>query len=252
MHTYYEGCIAIVARDYASFLSDAQIPVLEGVSEEDDSEEDLYWSTIELLRDPIAQTVNANRYATPSSSRCWGEAAQLDGKNYPVEKTEAEEWHSTKGCHQCIRQVILVIGLNSVPARLAKFSGHVGILPMPIHAAASKQDKRASCSKSNCKPRRCFTTAAACTCASTPQSYTRLLKTSTSKAFASSASEFVFLTVGCCLCLATHVQVCPGANDEAAAANAIRFKRNGPCEDIAHCTDHDAQMWQLAMKTERR
>ena len=127
MHTYYEGCIAIVARDYASFLSDAQIPVLEGVSEEDDSEEDLYWSTIELLRDPIAQTVNANRYATPSSSRCWGEAAQLDGKNYPVEKTEAEEWHSTKGCHQCIRQVILVIGLNSVPARLAKFSGHVGI-----------------------------------------------------------------------------------------------------------------------------
>ena len=165
MHTYYEGCIAIVARDYASFLSDAQIPVLEGVSEEDDSEEDLYWSTIELLRDPIAQTVNANRYATPSSSRCWGEAAQLDGKNYPVEKTEAGEWHSTKGCHQCIRQVILVIGLNSVPARLAKFSGHVGILPMPIHAAASKQDKRASCSKSNCKPRRCFTAVAACTCA---------------------------------------------------------------------------------------
>ena len=161
MHTYYEGCIAIVARDYAWFLSDAQIPVLEGVSEEDDSEEDLYWSTIELLRDPIAQTVNTNRYATPSSSRCWGEAAQLDGKNYPVEKTEAEEWHSTKGCHQCIRQVILVIGLNSVPARLAKFSGHVGILPMPIHAAASKQDKRASCSKSNYKPRRCFTAAAA-------------------------------------------------------------------------------------------
>ena len=189
MHTYSEGCVAIVARDYAWFLSDAQIPVLEGVSEEDDSEEDLYWSTIELLRDPIAQTVNANRYATPSSSRCWGEAAQLDGKNYPVEKTEAGEWHSTKGCHQCIRQVILVIGLNSVPARLAKFSGHVGILPMPIHAAASKQDKRASCSKSNCKPRRCFTTAAACTCASTPQSYTRLLKTSTSKAFASSASS---------------------------------------------------------------
>ena len=30
--------------------------------------------------------------------------------------------------------------------------------------------------------RRCFTAAAACTCASTPQSYTRLLKTSTSKA----------------------------------------------------------------------
>ena len=121
------------------------------VSEEDDSEEDLYWSTIELLRDPIAQTVNANRYATPSSSRCWGEAAQLDGKNYPVEKTEAGEWHSTKGCHQCIRQVILVIGLNSVPARLAKFSGHVGILPMPIHAAASKQDKRASrCFNSKC------------------------------------------------------------------------------------------------------
>ena len=80
--------------------------------------------------------------------------------------------------------------------------------------------------------RRCFTAAAACTCASTPQSYIRLLKTSTSKAFASSASEFVFLTVGCCLCLATHVQVCPGANDEAAAANAIRFKRNGPCEDF--------------------
>ena len=110
--------------------------------------------------------------------------------------------------------------------------GHTAVLPMPIHAAASKQDKRASCSKSNCKPRRCFTTAAACTCASTPQSYTRLLKTSTSKAFASSASGFVFLTVGCCLCLATHVQVCPGANDEAAAANAIRFKRNGSCEDF--------------------
>ena len=87
--------------------------------------------------------------------------------------------------------------------------GHTAVLPMPIHAAASKQDKRASCSKSNCKPRRCFTAAAACTCGSTPQSYTRLLKTSTSKAVASSASEFVFLTVGCCLCLATHVQVYP-------------------------------------------
>ena len=43
---YYEGCIAIVARDYAWFLSDAQIPVLEyiyeeeGVSGEDVSEED--------------------------------------------------------------------------------------------------------------------------------------------------------------------------------------------------------------------
>ena len=31
MHTYSEGCVAIVARDYSSFLSDAQIPVLEGV-----------------------------------------------------------------------------------------------------------------------------------------------------------------------------------------------------------------------------
>ena len=48
---YYEGCIAIVARNYAWFLSHALIPSLEGVSEEmgvseedvseeDDSEED--------------------------------------------------------------------------------------------------------------------------------------------------------------------------------------------------------------------
>ena len=48
---YYEGCIAIVTRNYAWFLSHALIPSLEGVSEEmgvseedvseeDDSEED--------------------------------------------------------------------------------------------------------------------------------------------------------------------------------------------------------------------
>ena len=58
-----------------------------------------------------------------------------------------------------------------------------------MNLGGQQKNKRASCSKSNCKPRRCFTTAAACTCASTPQSYTRLLKTSTSKAFASSASS---------------------------------------------------------------
>ena len=44
MHTYSEGCIAIVARDYAWFLSDAQIPELEDdceadVGSEEDSEE---------------------------------------------------------------------------------------------------------------------------------------------------------------------------------------------------------------------
>jgi len=39
---YYEGCIAIVTRNYAWFLSHALIPSLEGVSEEmGDSEEDV-------------------------------------------------------------------------------------------------------------------------------------------------------------------------------------------------------------------
>ena len=38
---FHEGCVAILARDYAWFLSDARIPELEDVSEEDvDSEED--------------------------------------------------------------------------------------------------------------------------------------------------------------------------------------------------------------------
>ena len=54
-HTQYsmlfnEGCVAILARDYAWFLSDAQIPELEDVSEEDvgseeDSEEDREFTT---------------------------------------------------------------------------------------------------------------------------------------------------------------------------------------------------------------
>ena len=47
---FHEGCVAIWARDYAWFLSDAQIPELEDVSEEDvgseeDSEEDREFTT---------------------------------------------------------------------------------------------------------------------------------------------------------------------------------------------------------------
>ena len=42
------------------------------------------------------------------------------------------------------------------------------------------------------KPKRCLAAAAACTCASTPQSYTRLLKTSTSKALRNGQ---LFLTI---------------------------------------------------------
>ena len=54
-HTQYsmlfnEGCVAILARDYAWFLSDARIPELEDVTEEDvgseeDSEEDSEFTT---------------------------------------------------------------------------------------------------------------------------------------------------------------------------------------------------------------